>query len=56
MQKFNKLIFDLKQSGQKRLIVSEKGLKCNLEDDSVVEQLFFFLETHGEQYSILNQK
>ena len=51
-----KLIFDLKQSGQKRIIVSEKGLKCNLEDDSVVEQLFFFLETHGEQYSILNQK
>lgn len=51
-----KLIFDLKQSGQKGIIVSDKGLKCNLKDDSVVEQLFFFLETHGEQYSILKQK
>lgn len=50
-----KLIFDLKQNEQNRIIVSEKGWRCNLEDDSVVEQLFFFLETHGEQYSILNQ-
>ena len=50
-----KLIFDLKQNGQKEIIVSEKGLKCDLNDASIVEQLFFFLETHGERYSILNQ-
>lgn len=50
------LIFDLKKNGQKGIIVSEKRLKCDLNDASIVEQLFFFLETHGERYSILNQE
>ena len=50
-----KPIFGLKQSGQKGVVASEKGLKCDLNDASIVEQLLFFLETHGERYSILNQ-
>ena len=50
-----KPIFGLKQSGQKGVVASEKGLKCDLNDASIVEQLFFFLETHGERYSIINQ-
>lgn len=50
------LVFDLKRRGQKGIIVSEKGWKCDLNDASIVEQLFFFLETHGERYSILNQE
>lgn len=48
-----KLIFQLKQSEQKETIIAEKGLQCDLRTASIVEQVIFFLETHGESYSIM---
>lgn len=48
-----KLIFKLKQSGQKETIVAEKGSQCDLKTASIVEQVVFFLETHGEYYIVL---
>ena len=49
-----KSIFQLKLTRQKAIITAEKGLKCDLRTASIVEQVIFFLETHGESYSIKN--
>lgn len=51
-----KLIFQLKKTRQKVIITAEKGLKYDLRTPitaSIVEQVIFFLETHGESYSIM---
>lgn len=48
-----KPIFQLKLTRQNAVITAEKGLKCDLRTASIVEQVIFFLETHGESYSIM---
>lgn len=51
-----KPIFQLKMTRQKVIITAEKGLKYDLRypaSASIVEQVIFFLETHGESYSIM---
>lgn len=48
-----KPIFQLKLTRQNAVITAEKGLKCDLRTASIVEQVVFFLETHGESYSIM---
>jgi hypothetical protein len=45
-----KLIFQLKLSGQKEIVVAGNGSICDLRTASIVEQVVFFLETYGEPY------
>lgn len=44
-------IIDAKKYNNAPTVTGEKGLECDLLNDSPIEQMFFFMETYGEQYS-----
>jgi hypothetical protein len=44
-------LFEIKQFGKEVVITSECGLRCNTVRDTNIDQMFFFMQTFGEQYS-----
>lgn len=49
-------IFQLKLSKKTVIITAENGSECDLRNASIVEQIFFFMETHGESYKCYEVK
>lgn len=44
-------IFEAKKTNEELIVTAECGLSCNVLKDSIIDQMFFFMETYGEKYS-----
>ena len=48
--------YESKRANKKVVICSSRGMECNLKEDSIIDQMFFCLETFGDSYSIKRKK
>ena len=53
IEKYRNKFYELKRANKKAVIAASSGMECNLKKDSIIEQMFFCMETYGEEYSIV---
>lgn len=52
IDKYKNKFYELKRTNKKVVVCVSRGMQCNLKEDSIIDQMFFCLETFGEAYSI----
>lgn len=56
IEKYRNKFYESKRTNKKDIIHTSRGMECNLKEDSIIEQMFFCMETFGDAYSIKRKK
>lgn len=52
IDKYKNKFYESKRANKKVVVGASRGMECNLKEDSIIDQMFFCLETFGEAYCI----